>query len=162
MISNPAEFIDRYIDAGADLVTIHAEAIDDAAPLLAQIRDRGAAAGLALNPPTPLDAIVPFVDLCDVVLVMSVMPGFGGQRFDEAALAKLRALRRQRADQGRSDLFFQVDGGLNEGTIGDCAAAGADLLVVGSAIFQSDDYAERIDRLTRQASDAAASSEKLL
>src|SRR5262245_27773850 len=117
MISNPAEYIDRYIDAGADAVIIHVEAVADPRPLLEQIRARGARAGLAINPPTPLAAIEPALPACDQVLVMSVMPGFGGQKFEEVALDKLRAL------SGRvpHEVLLEVDGGVNEATIGRCA-----------------------------------------
>jgi ribulose-phosphate 3-epimerase len=137
MISNPADYVDRYHDAGADVMTIHIEAAPDPRPLLEQIRKLGAGAGLSLNPPTPLSAIVPYLELCDVVLVMSVMPGFGGQKFDPVALEKLRALR----ELVGPETLLEVDGGVNEATIGACAAAGAELFVVGSAIFKSDDYA---------------------
>ena len=92
MISNPGDFVESYIDAGADVVTIHVEAAADPLPLLERIRQRGARAGLAINPPTPLEAIDALLPACDVVLVMSVTPGFGGQKFDVVALEKLQAL----------------------------------------------------------------------
>jgi ribulose-phosphate 3-epimerase len=132
MVAKPAEFVDAFIDAGADSVTIHAEAVDDPRPVLEQIRRRGAAASLAINPPTPLEAIAASLPLCDMVLVMSVMPGFGAQAFEPVALEKLRALRLQYGDK----LVLEVDGGVNVGTIAACTAAGAQMLVVGSAIFR--------------------------
>ncbi len=92
MISNPGEYVDRYIDAGADAVIVHVEAAADPRPVLERIREHGARAGLAINPPTPLAAIEPALSACDQVLVMSVMPGFGGQTFEAVALDKLRAL----------------------------------------------------------------------
>ena len=162
MISNPGEYVDRYIDAGADLITIHIEAVDDPVPVLERIRECGAAVGLALNPPTSLDAIKPYVDLCDLILVMSVMPGFGGQAFDAVALDKLRTIRQWAEDAGRDNLRLQVDGGVNDDTISDCAAAGAEFLVVGSAIFAHDDYAERISRLSQLAADAFVQPENVL
>lgn len=143
MIANPEQYVDRYIDAGADLVTIHAEATDALRPLLERIRGKGAAAGVAINPPTPLEAIQPCLDACDLVLVMSVMPGYGGQAFDPAALDKLRQL----SGLVGSDVLLQVDGGVNEKTIGSCAQAGAQLFVVGSAIFGQSDYAASLTRL---------------
>ena len=107
MIGNPAEYVERYVDAGADSVTIHIEAIDDPTSVLMNIRSRGAAAGLALNPPTPIESIYPYLPFCDVVLVMSVMPGFGGQVFDASALGKLTSLKERlrdiETDNGRSD-----------------------------------------------------------
>ena len=93
MIEQPEAWIERYRAAGADGLTIHVEAVTDPRPVLDKIRKLGAWAGLTLNPPTPLSAIEPSLSHCDLVLVMSVMPGFGGQRFDETALPKLRALR---------------------------------------------------------------------
>jgi ribulose-phosphate 3-epimerase len=132
MIARPGEFVDEFIDAGADIVTIHAEAVDDPRPVLEQIRKRGAAASLAINPPTPLEAIADSLPLCDMVLVMSVMPGFGAQAFDPVALEKLRTLRGQYGER----LVLEVDGGVNAATIGGCAAAGAQMMVVGSAIFR--------------------------
>ena len=151
MIERPAEYIERYRDAGADALTIHVEAVKDPRPLLDEIRSLGALAGLALNPPTPLSAIEPSLPHCDVVLVMSVMPGFGGQSFDESALEKLRAL----SARGDFDALLEVDGGINERTIADCAEAGAELLVAGSAIFRADDYRAAVSELHTLARAAA-------
>jgi ribulose-phosphate 3-epimerase len=150
MIDNPEQYVDDFRKAGADSMTVHVEATADPASLLQQIRSVGAAAGLALNPPTPLDDIEPYLDLCDVVLVMSVMPGFGGQEFDAAALEKLRAL----ADVPQRSFRLQVDGGINERTIGPAAAAGAEVFVVGSAIFRHANYTAQHDRLQALASAA--------
>jgi ribulose-phosphate 3-epimerase len=146
MVSRPSDFIDEFIDAGADIVTIHVEAVEDPRPVLEQIRNRGAAAGLALNPPTPLESIAPALPLCDMVLVMSVMPGFGAQRFEHVALDKLRTLSDQWADR----LLLEVDGGVNSQTVADCTAAGAQMLVVGSAIFRRRDqsYDRSLEELT--------------
>lgn len=142
MIDRPERFIQQFFDAGADAITIHVEASDQVGETLQQIRDLGAAAGLALNPDTPLEKIEPFLDLCDLVLPMSVNAGFGGQKFNPVALEKLVALR-----SGWPDLFLEVDGGVNETTVRDCVQAGADLLVVGSAIFRKDDYAVALNDL---------------
>ena len=147
MISNPGDYLARYRDAGADIMTIHVEAAPQPRPLLEKIRDLGAGAGLALNPPTPLSAIEGCLDVCDLVLVMSVMPGFGGQKFDKAALEKLSALR-ERVDDG---VLLEVDGGVNQATIESCAAAGAQLLVVGSAIFATADYTASARQLAQLA-----------
>jgi ribulose-phosphate 3-epimerase len=93
MISEPGRYVRPFREAGADLLTVHVEAVADPRPLLAQIRALGAAAGISLNPPTPVEALDGCLDLCDLVLVMSVMPGFGGQEFETEALRKLRRLR---------------------------------------------------------------------
>lgn len=148
MITKPGDYVDAFIDAGADVVTIHAEAVDDPRPVLEQIRRRGAAAGLAINPPTPVETIAAALPLCDMVLTMSVMPGFGSQPFDPVALDKLRALKEQ-----WPDVLLEIDGGVNAKTVADCSRAGAQLLVVGSAIFRRDgrSYAESIAELTELA-----------
>lgn len=146
MISNPESFVGHYVDAGADIITVHIEAVPQPQAVLEQIRRLGVAAGLALNPPTPLASIENYLDLCDLVLVMSVMPGFGGQQFDPAALNKLRSLQ---AHGG--DFVLEVDGGVNEKTIQKCAAAGAQWFVAGSAIFGHEDYQQRVTTLTRLA-----------
>jgi ribulose-phosphate 3-epimerase len=146
MIADPAKYVDAFVDAGADLVTIHAEAVDDPRPVLEQIRRKGAAAGLAINPPTSLEAIASALPLCDMVLAMSVMPGFGGQKFDAVALEKLRTLKKQLG----SRVLLEIDGGINAATVADCTRAGAQMLVIGSAIFRhpSGDYAASIAELT--------------
>jgi ribulose-phosphate 3-epimerase len=149
MIARPAEYIDAFAEAGADNITIHAEAVDDPRPVLEQIRARDMSAGLAINPSTPLESIAAALPLCDVVLCMSVMPGFGAQQFDPVALDKLRALQSQRGDS----LLLEVDGGVNAATIERCAAAGAQLMVVGAAIFRrtENQYAAAIAELTQLA-----------
>jgi ribulose-phosphate 3-epimerase len=147
MIANPGDYLDEFRQAGADAITIHIEAAPDPRSLLARIRSLGAAAGLALNPPTPLSAVEPYLGSCDLLLVMSVMPGFGGQEFDAVALEKLRTLRPKAA---ATDLLLEVDGGVNDRTIASCAEAGATLFVVGSAILRQPDYRAAVERLRQQ------------
>jgi ribulose-phosphate 3-epimerase len=147
MIDNPIEFAARYHEAGADLITIHREAVADPRAALAEVRKTGAIAGMAINPGTSIAALDSCLDLCDLVLVMSVEPGFGGQKFEPVALGKLRALRERLG----SNVLLEVDGGVNDETIGQCTAAGADLLVVGSAIFKHSDYAARVATLSQLA-----------
>jgi ribulose-phosphate 3-epimerase len=147
MISNPEAYVERYVQAGADSLTIHIEAVPQPAPLLERIRSLGAAAGIALNPHTPLETIEPALEHCDLVLVMSVEPGFGGQAFESVALEKLAKLR-QRLPR---EVLLEVDGGVNETTITSCPRAGARLFVTGSAIFKQADYKESIQRLGRLA-----------
>jgi ribulose-phosphate 3-epimerase len=144
MISNPGEYVERYFEAGAHGMTIHAEAATDPRPVLQKIRSLGAAAGLAINPPTPVEYIRPYLDLCDLVLVMSVMPGFGGQEFDPVALEKLRTLRTAIGP----NVLLEIDGGINHDTIGPSVEAGAHLLVIGSAIFKHHDYQAALADLT--------------
>jgi len=136
MIDNPAKYVEVFRRAGADSLIIHVEAVPEPRPLLERIRALGAGAGLALNPPTPLSASEASLPYCDAILVMSVMPGFGGQEFEPVALEKLRALK-SRADVSA---LLEVDGGVTVDTIGPCAAAGTDLFVAGTAIFHEDDY----------------------
>ncbi len=147
MISEPARYVKQFRKAGADLITIHIEVAADPRPLLDEIHSLGAVAGLSLNPPTPIDALTDYLDYCDLVLVMSVMPGFGGQEFEVEALEKLRRLR----VQGGARLLLSVNGGVNLDTVASCAAAGADLLVTGSALFSQPDYGRFIDEMTETA-----------
>ena len=141
MISEPGRYLERFRAAGADLITIHVEAVDDPRPLLREIRRLGAVAGLTLNPPTPIEAVEPYLRHCDLVLVMSVQAGFGGQEFEPQALDRLRRVRAV----GGNDLLLSVDGGLNHETIGPCAEAGADVFVTGSALFAHHDYRQAME-----------------
>ncbi|HIF32548.1 MAG: ribulose-phosphate 3-epimerase [Pirellulaceae bacterium] len=150
MISSPAQYIDAFIDSGADWITFHREAVDDPRPILEQIRSRGVGAGIAINPQTPVEEIEPCLSLCDMVLVMSVQAGFGGQSFDDVALEKLERLVTLASDE----TLLEVDGGVNASTIQRCSQAGATLFVVGSAIFGQPDYAAAIDQLSRLAAES--------
>jgi ribulose-phosphate 3-epimerase len=147
MISEPAKYIEAFRKAGADSMTIHVEAAPDPRSILDRIRALGAMAGLSLNPPTPLSAIEASLPHCDLVLVMSVMPGFGGQKFEIEALDKLRDL----SSRANRDYLLEVDGGVGLDTVGPCAEAGAELFVAGTAIFKTDDYTGTIRRLRSQA-----------
>jgi ribulose-phosphate 3-epimerase len=150
MISNPAQFAEQFVEAGADVVTFHREAVDDPRPLLQKVRSLGAVAVLAYSPHTSVAAIRDYLGLCDGVLTMSVTPGFGNQHFESVALAKLRELAALAGDR----LTLEVDGGVNAKTIAECAAAGSHWHVVGSAIFQSPNYSQTIAELTRLAKSA--------
>ncbi len=147
MISEPGRYLRAFRDAGADLLTIHIEAVDDPAPLLEEIRSLGAGTGLSLNPPTPVERIEPYLDACDLVLTMSVMPGFGGQEFQAVALDKIRRLRSIAGEH----LLISVDGGVNPQTIESCAQAGANLFVTGTALLSHADYGTRMLQLRRLA-----------
>ncbi len=148
MICEPQRYLERFYQAGADCLTVHIEAVTEPRAILQQVRDLGAASGIALNPATPLSAIEDCLDVCDLVLIMSVPAGFGGQEFDEVALEKLAAVR----GLAHEDVMLEVDGGVNASTIERCARAGAQLFVAGSAIFGSDDYGEAVRQLDRLAS----------
>jgi ribulose-phosphate 3-epimerase len=144
MIQPYEPYLEAFARAGADLITIHAEAGPHLHRGLQTIRALGKRAGVALNPATPVGAIEPVLDEVDLVLVMSVNPGFGGQRFVEASVDKIRRARTLLA--GRA-VHLEADGGINPETAAKVVAAGADVLVAGSAIFGQPDYAEAIARL---------------
>ena len=144
MISEPARYVQRFREAGADLLTVHIEVLPDPRPLLEQIRALGAGVGISLNPPTPVEAIQGCLDLCDLVLVMSVMPGFGGQAFEPLALEKIHRVRTLAGPR----VLISVDGGLDLDAVGPCAEAGADLFVTGSALFSQNDYGRFIREMT--------------
>ncbi len=146
MISNPAEYARQFRDAGADHLTFHFEAVADPMPVIDLIHELGGTAGVAINPPTPVSAIERIIDHCDSILVMSVMPGFGGQEFDPVALEKLRQLRDRSAGAGP---LLAIDGGIHTSTIAEASAAGAELYAVGSAIFHpGSDYARSLQELS--------------
>ena len=143
MISRPELYVKPFREAGADLITFHIEAVEDPAALIDEIRELGAGVGMALNPPTPVQTLEPYLERCDLILAMSVMPGFGGQEFDPVALEKLRWLRGKVAP----GVLLSVDGGVNLDTIGQCAQAGANLIVTGTALLGAADYRKRLDEL---------------
>jgi ribulose-phosphate 3-epimerase len=146
MIDDPDRWAPGYAEAGAFSVTFHAEAAADAVTLARRLRDIGARAGIAVKPGTPVE---PYLDLLaefDQVLVMTVEPGFGGQKFMESTMPKLRLLR-EAVVKGALDLWLEVDGGIDERTIAIAAAAGADTFVAGSSVFTADDPAAMIDTL---------------
>jgi ribulose-phosphate 3-epimerase len=143
MIAEPRRYIRQFIDAGADLLTIHVEAEVNPAAVLEDIRAQGIGAGIALNPATPLSALDECYTSSDLVLVMSVPAGFGGQSFHAVALEKLEQLRARTGPE----MLLEVDGGISPATIPGCAAAGAQLFVVGSAIFRAANRLEAIQEL---------------
>ncbi len=150
MISDPLAYAEPMVQAGADLLTFHVEAVDDAASVAKAIRSLGVGVGVALNPETPLSDLESCLDEVDLVLVMSVKAGFGGQSFQPIALEKLAALR-----QSHPHLLLEIDGGISVETIGEARAAGCDLFVVGSAIFKADDYRDAISALDSAIAGAA-------
>jgi ribulose-phosphate 3-epimerase len=147
MISDPARYLDDFLKAGCNLLTFHLEAVPDPRGLIDRIHKNEALAGVAINPETPVEKLEPFLDALDAALVMSVHPGFGGQKFIPGALDKLRWLK----SRLKGGAFASVDGGIDLETIGDVAAAGAHLFVTGSAIFEAGDYGQAIEELATKA-----------
>lgn len=143
MVKPVDRLIGDFIDAGANLISVHPEATEHLHRTLSLIRDGGAQAGIVFNPATPLHALDEAIGLVDLVLIMSVNPGFGGQGFIPESLDKLRRVRRRIDESGR-EIRLEVDGGIKAGNIADAARAGADTFVAGSAIFGADDYAATI------------------
>jgi ribulose-phosphate 3-epimerase len=146
MIEHPERHVAEFAREGADSITVHVEAEGDLRATFAAIRAAGKRVGLALNPPTPLDRVRPYVADVDLLLVMSVNPGWGGQPFVAGSMEKLAAARRMRKDTG-ARFAIEVDGGIKPHNAGDAAAHGADVLVAGSAIFGQPDYAAVIRAL---------------
>ena len=138
MISHPLDYVKPFADAGASLIDFHLECEDDTAATLAAIRAAGCQTGIAIKPATSPEALLPFLDELDLVLVMSVEPGFGGQKFMPVALDKLRWLRAEREKRG-AHYLLEVDGGVDAVTAPQCVEAGADVLVAGSAVFGAAD-----------------------
>lgn len=137
MIRPVEPLLNAFLAAGADIVTVHVEAADDIRPVLQRVRAAGARAGVSLKPATPPTAVSGLLDIADLVLVMSVEPGFGGQAFDEASPAKIAALRAMIDRSGRT-IDLEVDGGIVPETAGLAVAAGADVLVAGTAVFHGE------------------------
>ncbi len=146
MIEKPENTIDRYIKAGANFLTIHVEATKDAAGCLKKIRELGCKAGITLKPKTPVKEIESLLKFSDLVLVMTVNPGWGGQAFMPEQLEKVKFLKSW-ATKNKSDLLIEVDGGVNSSTASECRNAGAKVLVAGHAIFKSPDYSKAINEL---------------
>ncbi len=147
MVTRPDDHLEAFIDAGADIVTVHAEVCPHLERTLRRIRSLGAKAGVSLNPHTPEDVLRYVLDAVDLVLVMSVNPGFGGQKFVPAVLPKIRAIRALLDAAGREDVAVEVDGGVNLETAPHIVAAGADMLVAGTAVFGQADWRAAISGL---------------
>ncbi len=140
MIVDPQKYIEQFHKAGADSITIHYEADSPVKETLQAIRDMGCKAGLSIKPKTPVEEIFPLLPLCDLVLVMSVEPGFGGQAFIPESAQRISDIRKEASAQNLS-LLIEVDGGINNETAAICIKAGADVLVAGSSIFGAEDPA---------------------
>jgi ribulose-phosphate 3-epimerase len=145
MIVEPEKYVEDFAKAGADIISVHAE--HNASPhlhrTLCQIRELGKQSGVVLNPSTPLELIEYVLDVCDLILIMSVNPGFGGQSFIPSAVGKIRKLRQMCDDRGL-DPWIEVDGGVKGNNAWQVLEAGANAIVAGSAVFKADDYADAI------------------
>lgn len=148
MISEPMKYIDEFVNAGSDIITIHYESNSDIRATLEKIKMLGKKASLAIKPNTPAEVIVPYLDILDMVLVMTVEPGFGGQKFMTDMMQKLRYIDVYCEKIGRV-IDIQVDGGINNITADECIKNGANILVSGAYIFKSTDYKKAIDSLRK-------------
>lgn len=147
MISDPMFYVDRFIKAGASYISFHIEAMESVEKtheLIKKIKEAGVKASIAINPGTSYEAVIPFLDEIDMILVMSVQPGFGGQKFNPVAIDKIAALSKYKKEKG---FLIEVDGGINATTIQDVRKAGCDLFVAGSAVFNQDDRKKAVEAL---------------
>ena len=144
MITQPERYIEEFVKAGADMITVHVESTTHPHRVIQQIKSYGVKAGIVLNPGTPAESIKYLIDDVDMVLVMSVNPGFGGQSFIESAVRKIKEIREM-----NPNVDIEVDGGITDKTIGRCIEAGANIFVAGSYVFKGD-YAERIAALKKE------------
>lgn len=151
MIEDPLQYVGAFADAGANSITFHIESVSDTAETIAAIKSRGLKAGLTLRPGTDVGGILPYLGGLDLVLVMTVEPGFGGQSFMADMLPKIAKTRAEANHLGNEGLVIQVDGGIDEHTAAKTAAAGANAFVAGSSIFGANSYAEAIAAMRRAA-----------
>ena len=144
MIINPERYIREFAERGADYITIHIEATEKVAETLSLIKKCGKKAGLSIKPATPIEALAPYIEDLDLILVMSVEPGFGGQKFNPVAIEKIRQCKKL---VGNRDIVIEVDGGITEENVVDVRAAGVDAVVAGNTVFSAPDKAATIKRL---------------
>lgn len=150
MVSDPLTYAPRFADAGADMIVFHVESDCDPRAVIDQIRQKGKRCGISVKPNTPAEAVFPYLELLDMVLVMTVEPGFGGQRFMEAMCPKIEALRLESTRRGLH-LDIEVDGGIDASTVAQAARAGANIFVAGSALFGQPDYRAAVAELLQGA-----------
>ncbi len=146
MVNNPEDYIEPFAKAGATFLTFHPETVDDVERVLQKIRDTGMKAGLAFNPDKPVDISDNVLKSLDLILLMSVFPGFGGQAFIEDTLEKIKGTR-ERLNKLNASTYLSVDGGVKANNIAEVSSAGADFFVVGSGLFSSDDYVAYVKKL---------------
>lgn len=146
MIDKPEKYVERFVDFGSDMVTFHLESTQKADEVIKLIKSKGAKVGISIKPGTPAEAVFPYLDKIDMVLVMTVEPGFGGQAFIESSLSKILAIRSEIERRGL-DVKIQVDGGINGETAKQVKDAGADVIVSGSYLFGAKDMTEAVNSL---------------
>lgn len=146
MISDPLKYADDFADAGADIITFHVECDSDINKTIDKIRSRGVKPGLVIKPNTPASSVFPYLDKIDLVLIMTVEPGFGGQSFMADMLPKVKEIKDECKKRG-IDMIIEADGGIGEATIQQCADAGIDVCVAGTAVFKADDAEKAIKKL---------------
>ena len=146
MIENPEKYVEAFAKAGSDLITIHAEACNDIKPLIEQIKKSGCKAGISINPETPVDTIKDVIQHVDLVLVMSVHPGFGGQSFIEDIVPKIKQVK-DIIDKLGKKIYLEVDGGINNKNAKTVINNGANVLVAGNYVFSNDNYQDAITSL---------------
>lgn len=151
MITDPEKYAPKFIEAGAELITFHAECVEDIAALSDRLHSLGVKVGVSVNPATPIDRVLKVLDKIDLVLIMSVVPGFGGQKFMGEVLSKATEIRNH---ENGKNIIIEIDGGINPETAPLAAKAGIDVLVAGSAVFGKSSYKEAIDSI-RNAAEAA-------
>ena len=146
MISEPLRYIDDFADAGADIITFHIESDSDIDKTIDKIKSRGIKAGLVLKPKTPAEAVFPYLDRLDLVLIMTVEPGFGGQSFMADMMPKVEAIKAEINRRGLN-VLIEADGGIGDATIAEVARAGVDVSVAGTAVFKAENPSQAIKRL---------------
>ena len=146
MITNPDKYAKAFADAGSDIITFHVECSDDPMALIDEIHSYGCEAGVAIHPDTPIEKILPFADKCELLLVMTVRPGFGGQDFMPESLDRIAAVRKI-IDENNADTIISVDGGINDETAPLVVKAGASYLVAGSRVFSNSDHSSAVKEL---------------
>lgn len=142
MISHPSQYVPQFLKAGADFITFHIESEDDPKETINLIRGGGARPGLVIKPKTPVETVFPYLNLVDMVLIMTVEPGFGGQKFMPEMMAKVKAIKEK-----APEMLVEADGGINSQTIVQCAKAGVDICVAGTSVFKAEDAKRAIEEL---------------
>jgi len=149
MINEPIRYIDDFVKAGCDIITVHYESTKDIETTLKYIRSRGVKAGITIKPYTEVNAILPYLDLVDMVLIMTVNPGFSGQKMIKSALSHISSVKEEVKKRGLN-IDIEVDGGVNFENVSEVIEAGANIIVSGSCVFDSDDYAKAISILKNE------------